>query len=57
MGLSSLCVLIKALSFGAMGFICTKYFVTFCLLLCYICALFEMILRDFYSNVLFDFPV
>jgi len=61
MGLSYLCV-IKALSFGAMGFICTKYFCYFCLLLCYICALFvecvfELILWDLYSNVLFDFLV
>ena len=40
-GLSSLCVLIKALSFGAMGFICSKYFCCFlsiiALHLCIVC--------------------
>ena len=59
MGLSSLCVLINALSFGAMGFICMKYFVGFCLLLCYIFVLFveyvfEIILWDLHLIVLFD---
>jgi len=51
MGLSSLCVLFKALSSGVTGFICSKYFCLFCLLLCYICVkfvgfVFEMILSD-----------
>jgi hypothetical protein len=44
LGLSSLRVLIKALSFDATGFICS-IFVGFCLRLCYICVIFALFLK------------
>ena len=48
---SSLCILIKALSFGAMGFMCIKYF---CWLFIYYCVtfVFEMIPWDLYLIIL-----
>ena len=59
MGLPSLRIFIKALSFGVMRPICTKYFCWFFLLLCYICVLvvglvFEMFPWDLHSVPLLD---
>lgn len=58
MGLSSLCVLIKALRFGAMGFICSRYFCCFLFIivlhLCIVEFVFEMILWDLCFLALFD---
>ena len=64
MGLSSLCILIRALSIGAMGFICINFFFWFYLLLCSIFVLFVgiffffgIILWDLCLIGLFDFSV